>query len=155
LNEYTKEAAINRVITGRIPLGIDLLTGLKEVCIEHGVKNGYIVGLVGSLKTGRMIYAVPEEGQEIGIRYSDPVNFEGPLEILSTQGTIGTDDKGNLSIHAHILVSDKYMRVFGGHFVEGGNEILATAEFVIHEIVGVENKREYDKDTGFFIFKAR
>lgn len=155
MKEYTKAASIKRVITGRIPKGYDLLSGIKEVCKAHEVKHGYIVGLVGSLKTGRMIYAIPEEGQEIGIRYSDPVNFEGPLEILSTQGTIGTDDQGNLSVHAHILVSDKYMRVFGGHFVDGGNEILATAELVIHELEGVENKREYDDGTGFFLFKAK
>ncbi len=155
MKEYTKVAHIKRVITGRIPKGHDLLTGIREVCEVHGVKNGYIVGLIGSLKTGRMIYAIPEEGQKVGIRYSDPVDFEGPLEILSTQGTIGTDADGNISVHTHILISDKYMRVFGGHFIEGGNEILATAEFVIHEIDGAEYKREYDDETGFSLFKVR
>lgn len=155
MKEYSKETSIKRVITGRIPKGYDLVSGIKEVCEAHGIKNAYIVSLIGSLKTGRLIYALPDEGQIIGIKYSDPVDFEGPLEILSTQGAIGTDNEGNLSVHVHIMISDKYMRVFGGHFIEGGNEILATAEFVIHEIDGVDYKREYDEETGFSLFKVK
>lgn len=155
MKEHVKEVKVTRVVMGRIPLGYDLHEGIKAICEEYGIKNGYIVGMIGSLKTGRMIYAIPEEGQAVGIKYSDFVYLEGPLEILSTQGSIGTDAEGNLSIHTHIIVSDKYMRVFGGHFVEGGNEVLVTGEIVIHEIEGAENKRLYDEETGFHLFKMK
>ncbi len=82
--------------------------------------------------------------------------MEGPLELLASQGTIGLDDEtGGLSVHLHMLVSDKYMRVFGGHFIDGGNDIAATAEIVIHEIDNVELHRSFDEQTGFNLFKIK
>ena len=153
MKEHVKEVKVSRVVMGRIPRGYDLVEGIRTICEQHGIRNGYITGMIGSLKTGRMIYAIPDEDQAVGIRYSDPVEFEGPLEILSTQGSIGTDPDGKLSVHIHMMISDKYMRVFGGHFVEGGNEVLVTGEIVIHEIEGAENKRLFDEESGFHIFK--
>ena len=155
VREHTKEAKIKRVIVGRIPRGEDLLTGIREICNEYGVKNGYITSLLGSLNTGRFIYAIPDEAGQIGFVYSNPVDVEGPIELLAGQGLIGTEDSGELSIHLHMLVSDKYMRVFGGHFVEGGNIIAATAEIVIHEIEGAEYQRKFDEQTGFKLFKIK
>nr|WP_300090301.1 PPC domain-containing DNA-binding protein [Sedimentibacter sp.] len=155
VREHTKEANIKRVIVGRIPRGEDLLTGIREICEEYGIKNGYITGLLGSLDTGRFIYAIPNEEGKIGFVYSDSVDVEGPLELLAGQGIIGTEDNGNLSIHLHMLVSDKYMRVFGGHFVDGVNRVAATAEIVIHEIENAEYKREFDNQTGFKLFKIK
>lgn len=156
LKEHTKESNVKRIIVGRIPKDIDLLTGIKEVCRSYAVKYGYIVSIIGSLKTGRFIYAIPGEGSKLGFKYSEPVNLEGPLELLAGQGIIGIDDAtGDLSIHLHMLVSDKYMRVFGGHFTDGGNDIAATAEIVIHEIDNAELHRSFDEGTGFNLFKVK
>jgi len=155
VKEHTKEANIKRVIVGRIPRGEDLLTGIKEVCNEYGVKNGYITSLLGSLDTGRFIFAIPNEAGKIGFVYSGNTDVEGPLEVLAGQGLIGTEDTGELSIHLHMLVSDKYMRVYGGHFVEGGNIVAATAEIVIHEIENAEYIRQFDEQTGFRLFKIK
>ena len=156
MREHTKESSIKRIIVGRIPKGIDLITGIKEVCKAHGIKYGYIASMLGSLKTGRFIYAIPGEGAILGFKYSEPVNLEGPLELLASQGIIGLDDAtGDLSVHLHLVVSDKYMRVFGGHFVDGGNDVAATAEIVIHEIDNAEFHRGFDEETGFNIFKIK
>jgi predicted DNA-binding protein with PD1-like motif len=156
IKEHTKESNIKRIIVGRIPKDVDLITGVKEVCNAYGIKYGYIVSMIGSLKTGRFIYAIPSEGAKLGFKYSEPVNLEGPLEILGSQGTIGLDDAtGELSVHLHMQVSDKYMRVFGGHIIEGGNDIAATAEILIHEIDHVELHRVFDEETGFNIFKIK
>lgn len=155
IKEHTKESNIKRIIVGRIPKDIDLMTGIKEVCNAHGVKHGYITSLLGSLKTGRFIYAVPKEGAQLGFVYSEPVNLEGPLELLAGQGLVGLEDTGELSVHLHMLVSDSYMRVFGGHFIEGGNIIAATAEIVIHEIEDAEFIRSFDEETGFRLFKVK
>ncbi|MGB7606527.1 MAG: PPC domain-containing DNA-binding protein [Lutisporaceae bacterium] len=156
IREHTKESSIKRIIVGRIPKDIDLITGIKEVCSSHGVKNGYIVSIIGSLNTGRFIYAISGEGTKLGIKYSEPIILEGPLEMLASQGTIGLDDAtGDLSVHLHMLVSDKYMRVFGGHFIDGGNDIAVTAEIVIHEIDNVELHRSFDEESGFNLFKIK
>lgn len=156
IKEHTKESKIKRIIVGRIPKDTDLLTGIKEICNSYGVKHGYIASIIGSLRTGRFIYAIPSEGAKLGFKYSEPVNLEGPLELLASQGTIGVDDEtGDLSVHLHMLVSDQYMRVFGGHFIDGGNDIAVTAEIVIHEIDDVELHRGFDEESGFNIFKIK
>lgn len=155
VREYTKESKIKRIVVGRIPRGIDLITGIKEICADYGIKYGYITTLIGSLETARFIYAIPQEGTKTGFKYSEPVDLQGPIEVLSTQGFIGIEDTGDLSVHIHMVVSDRYMRVFGGHFVEGGNIVAATGEIVIHEIDNVELERSFDEETGFLIFKVK
>ena len=129
-----KETAINRVITGRIPPGVDLITGIKEICSEFKVRHGYISMIIGSLEYLTIIYAVPDESKKLNIKYSENTILNGPLELLNAQGLIGEDENSDLSVHVHILVSDRYMRVFGGHLVEGGSKVAATAEIVIHEL---------------------
>jgi hypothetical protein len=150
-----KEVSIKRVVAGRIPRGVDLITGIKDICKEHGIKHGYIPMCVGSLTMARIIYAIPDDKAPINFAYCDPVNIEGPLELLYTQGLIGMEDTGEASVHFHILVSDKNMKVYGGHLTEGGNIVAATAEIIIHEIEGGENIRQFDQDTGFRLFKIK
>ena len=155
VKEHTKASNIKRIITGRIPRNVDLITGIKEICSTYGIKHGYISTMIGSLDTGTFIYAIPQEGAKIGFKYSEPVHVEGPLEILSSQGLIGLEDTGELSVHLHMLVSDKYMRVFGGHFTEGGNIVAATGEIVIHELEDAEFIRSFDEESGFRLFKIK
>ena len=150
-----KETTINRIITGRIPPGIDLITGIKEICSEFNVKHGYISMIIGSLEYLTIIYAVPDETKKLNIRYSENTKINGPLELLNVQGLIGIDENSEQSIHAHILVSDRYMRIFGGHLVEGGSKVAATAEIVIHEIKDTKYIRSFDEETGFNLFKAQ
>jgi len=154
VREHTKESDIKRIIVGRIPKDVDLITGIKEICNSYGVKYGYIASILGSLKTGRLVYAIPGEEAKLGFKYCEPLNLQGPLELLAGEGTIGMDDEtGSLSVHLHLLVGDKYARIFGGHFIDGGNNVAATAEIVIHEIENVELHRNFDEETGFSIFK--
>ncbi|MDI9494745.1 MAG: DNA-binding protein [Bacillota bacterium] len=149
-----KETAIKRIITGRIPPGVDLIRGIKEICREFKVKHGYIPMIIGSLENLTIIYAVPDETKKLNIKYSENTIIEGPLELLHAQGLIGEDENSDLSVHVHILVSDRYMRVFGGHLVEGGSKVAATAEIVIHEIKDTKYIRSFDEETGFNLFKA-
>jgi hypothetical protein len=149
----TKETAINRIITGRIPPGEDLIRGIKEICKEFKVKYGYISMIIGSLERLTIIYAVPDETKKLNIKYSENTIIEGPLELLCAQGLIGEDENSEQSVHVHILVSDRYMRVFGGHLVEGGSKVAATAEIVIHELKDTKYLRKFDQETGFYLFK--
>jgi len=155
VRNHFKDSDIKRILIGRIPRNTDLLTGIREVCKYFGVRHGYIASIIGSLKNARFVYAINDEKANMGISYSEPFILNGPLEILAGQGIIGLDDADELSVHLHMLVSDDKMRVFGGHFVDGGNDVLVTAEVIIHEIDKVENRRVYDEDTGFLLFKVR
>lgn len=155
VREHTKETNIKRVVAGRIPRGVDLITGIKEICKEHNIKHGYIPMCIGSLIDARIIYAIPGEDAPIGFVYSQPTDIKGPLELLYAQGLIGQEDTGELSVHVHMLVSDPNMRVFGGHTVEGGNIVAATGEIIIHELDEAEYIRQFDEGTGFRLFKMR
>lgn len=155
LRENFKESSVKRVVAGRIPRGIDLITGIKQICKEHDLKHGYIPMCIGSLINARIIYAIPDENAPIDFVYSKPVDIEGPLELLYAQGLIGQEDTGELSVHVHMLVSDPNMRVFGGHTVEGGNIVAATGEIIIHELDEAEYIRQFDEQTGFRLFKVR
>ncbi len=155
LKEHFKESGVKRVVTGRIPRGVDLITGIKEICKEYDIKHGYVPMCIGSLITARIIYAIPDENAPIDFVYCSPVDIQGPLELLYVQGLIGLEDTGEQSLHLHILVSDKDMRVLGGHVIEGGNIVAATAEIVIHELDEAEFIRQYDEQTGFRLFKIK
>lgn len=155
LREHFKESKVKRVVAGRIPRGVDFITGIKQICKENDIKHGYIPMCIGSLIDARIVYAIPDENAPIGFIYSQPTDIKGPLELLYAQGLIGQEDTGELSIHIHMLVSDPNMRVWGGHTVEGGNIVAATGEIIIHELDEAEYIRQFDEETGFRLFKIK
>lgn len=153
VKKNVKISEITRTVSGRITRGTDLIAGIKEICKEYGIKHGYIGMLIGSLDIGTFVYAVKDDSSKVNIKYSDNVVVDGPLELLCAQGTIGLDESGELSVHLHMLVCDRHMRVYGGHFVEGENPIAVTGEIVIHEIGNTDLIRKFDEETGFTLFQ--
>jgi len=142
-----------RTIVGRILPGTDLIKGIEKVCQDNQVTSGTIVTGIGSLVRAQFIYAVPDKDAKIGIKYSEPIRVEGPLELLACQGTIGLTAEGQLGIHLHGLMSDPDMKVYGGHFLEDGNPVLVTLEIMIHENQDARTVREQDAETGFPVFR--
>ena len=142
-----------RRVVGRLLPGTDLITGIEAMCQQHHVTSAMILAVIGSLTEAQMVYAVPDASGKIGIRYHDPVRIDGPLELLACQGVIGQAEEGALSVHLHGLISDPAMKVYGGHFLVGGNPVLATAEIIIQESRDVRMIREQDEETGFALFK--
>lgn len=142
----------NRLIIGRILPGVDLIEGIRDLCEKSGIKYGVITSIIGSLRKAGVIYAIDDEKAPLGIKYSDPTYFEGPLELLGCQGIIGEDDNGQFQIHLHGLMSDKQLRILGGHFIPDENIVLATAEVAIQAVEDVEFIRRFDVETGFPLF---
>jgi predicted DNA-binding protein with PD1-like motif len=142
-----------RVIVGRILPGADLIKGIRKVCQDNQVTSGTIVAAIGSLVRAQFIYAVPDKNAKMGIKYSEPVRVDGPLEVLACQGTIGLTADGQLGIHLHGLMSDPDMKVYGGHFLEDGNPVLVTVELLIHENQDARTVREQDDETDFPVFR--
>ena len=142
-----------RKIVGRLLPGTDLIKGIEAMCRRHEVACGTIASVIGTLAEAGIIYAISDESGKIGLRYCDPVRIEGPLELLACQGLVGRSVDGETSIHLHGLMSGPKMTVYGGHFIENGNPVLATAEVLIHETGDVRMVREPDEETGFTLFK--
>lgn len=141
-----------RRIVGRLLPGTDLIKGIEKVCHDHDMVCGAIVAVIGSLTEAKIAYAVADQTGKIGVRYSDPKQIEGPLELLACQGMIGRTVDAESSIHLHGLMSNPEMTVCGGHFLENGNPVLATAEIFIQECSDVQMVREEDEESGFPLF---
>lgn len=146
------EGGIGRTIVGRLLPGTDMIEGVQEACKQHDVKYGFISCAVGAFKEATFVYPIPQDTAKIGIVYSEPVTLEGPIEFLGAQGVICQSEEGEYLLHMHGSMSDKETRVWGGHFISGGNIILATLDFIIQEVSGVEMLRNFDEETGFVQF---
>ena len=120
----------------RIDPGEEIVSTLKEFCIERSIKLGKISA----------IGAVNEA--EIGI--FDPLKKEyhsntikGTFEILSIAGNI-TSNKDQPYLHMHIMLSDSEYNAFGGHLNKA--VVSATCEVIIEEFEG-RLDRYYDENS--------
>lgn len=147
------QSKAGRVVFGRIYPGTEIIDGILKICEENYIRYGTIITMIGSLSRGTFVYAIPETDAKMGIKYSQPVEIEGPLEFLSGQGIIGVSDAGKPIIHLHGLLSDKNKKIYGGHFIDAGNPVLVTMEVVIQELEGVRLIKSQDEETDFPLFK--
>ena len=140
-------------LVGRLFPGESLLKGIERVCLDNQVQYGVIVALIGSLRHADIVYAISDPSNKVGIKYSDSTRIEGPLELLVCQGMIGLTPENKMSIHLHGVFSDSKMKLYGGHFIETGNIVLATVEFMIKKVKDAEMIKEFDEETGFPLFR--
>jgi len=103
---------------------------LKEELLKIE-ESGIIISGIGSLKRATLRLA-DEKIAEI----------EGPLEIISMQGTITVD-----GIHVHIAIANKDGKIIGGH-LKGGCKVHTTVEIAILPYNGTL-RRSKDEKTGF------
>jgi len=121
----------------------DLAEAVKRRVKESSIKTGVFL-LIGSLKNAMLGYY--KEGEYKSMR------LDGPLEIASCTGNIAVDEKGDVIIHAHMVVSNEKGEAFGGHLMKD-SLVGATAELVIIEGVGVDLQRAFDEKTKLNLWK--
>ncbi|WP_413944600.1 PPC domain-containing DNA-binding protein [Bdellovibrio sp. HCB-162] len=117
----------------RLRPGQDLKKELLYYCQLHHLHAACVVSSVGSLTKAH-------------IRLSggkDVVEFQGPFEIVSLTGTVGTG-----GVHLHISVANFEGAVIGGHLMDG-SEIHTTAEIMLLENQDLTFTREQDGHTGY------
>jgi len=134
---------VGKMCFSRILEGEDLAEAIKKRVEETGIKAG-VFFLIGTLK--EVVLGYYKEGQYKSI------HLDGPLEIASCMGNIAVDEKEELIIHAHLIVSDEKGKAFGGHLMNGSH-VGATAELVIIEGVGVNLRRVLDEKTKLRLWK--
>jgi len=133
------EGRPGRFLFFRLEAGSDLLASIRELTLSEGVKAG-LLACIGGLERARM-------GFYVGSGQYEAIEVEGPLELLSCLGNISEGPDGELIIHAHICVSTRDGRAFGGHLLEGC-VVRPTAELAVVELVGARLRRALDKATG-------
>jgi len=128
---------IDNIWFSRIPEGEDLVEAIKKRAEENGIKVGVFI-LIGSLKQAVVGYFKKGEYYTI--------ELEGPLEIASCMGNIAGDEKGQIIVHSHIVLSNQKGEALGGHLMKG-SFVGATAELVIIEGTAVSLQRTFDEKT--------
>ena len=159
--QVSKQTAGVWAVVGRILPRTDLIAGVKSICMEHNIRNGTIVSCIGSLNYARFVWAIPDPLLKTGFRYGDPKVLAGPVELIASQGTIGTlagkerGMEGELSVHMHIVVTDDNGVTWSGHIQDEGNPVCMTAEVTILAFDGVEIVRELDAESGLTLFGVK
>jgi len=134
---------IGKMCFSRIFEDEDLAEAVKKRVEESGIKAGIFI-LIGSLK--KAILGYYKEGQYKSIELG------GPLEIASCMGNIAVNEKGEIVIHSHIVVSNEKGKALGGHLMKG-SPVGATAELVIVEGARVNLQRTFDEKTRLNLWK--
>jgi len=153
-NMETAVGNIGKVVAVRLKPGTDLLLGLEEACKRNGIKNGVIISAIGSLNGVSFCNPVelPEKKAKYG--YGEVTKISGPIELTGASGIICHDTEGQINLHIHINLSDRYGNAHGGHLV-AGTPVLLTVDAIIGEIQGVIMERKFDEDLGVPLFAPR
>jgi uncharacterized protein len=135
-------SAIPSYVWARFEPGTDPLQGIAELVEELGIDSGSIVQCMGSLDRAAYMYAEPTADESW--RFVEPVTLEGPMELVSAQGTWGREaGTGKVFVHLHGLIVDGRGQVKGGHFVPG-SRVMVTCEVGLLAGPGVVVRRKYD-----------
>jgi hypothetical protein len=115
----------------------DLIEAIKRKAEKSNIKAGAFI-LIGSIKHAVLGYYKNGE-------YKNTL-LEGPLEVASCMGNIAVDEKGEVVVHAHLVVTNEKGEAFGGHLMKD-SPVGATAELVIIEATGLNMQRVFDDKT--------
>lgn len=132
-----------KIVFSRFLEGEELAESIKRQAEINRVRAGYFI-IIGSLK--RVALGYYKDGKYETIR------LKGPLEVASCTGNIVVDEKGEIVVHAHIVVSNEKCEAFGGHLMKG-SKVGATAESVMVEAKGVDIQKVYDEKTKLRLWK--
>jgi predicted DNA-binding protein with PD1-like motif len=135
---------VGRICFFRLFEDEDLAEAIKKRAEESGINAGMFI-LIGTLK--EVVLGYYKAGQH------QPIRLDGPLEIASCIGTIAVDEKGDVAIHAHVVVSNGKGEAFGGHLMKDSH-VGVFAEVAIVEAVGVNLKRVFDEKTKLRLLKS-
>ncbi len=136
-----KQSGISRVIIDRFDSGDDILQRLDELVRKEQVSSGSFTA-VGTVERATVGYFT-------GNGSYASISLQGPLEILSLVGNVSLKE-GAPFVHAHITLSDKEGRAYGGHLM-AGCRVDATFELMLHAYDGVKVERKFDEKTKLFL----
>lgn len=105
----------SRAVMIRIRPGTDLIAGIEAACERSTIRSGSIPCCAGSLRKACFMFLVPHENR-MGAASCGPATLQGPVKILSAQGTVGEEEDRAPLVHLHGCSSGRKGRVHGGHY---------------------------------------
>jgi len=115
----------------------DLIESIEKKAQESNIRAGVFI-LIGSIK--HVVLGYYRDGE-----YKN-TKLDGPLEVASCMGNVAVGDKGEIVVHAHIIVTNEKCEAFGGHLMKD-SPVGATAELIIIEATGMSMARAFDEKT--------
>ncbi len=143
--EFT-EGQLGRTIFLRIGANSDFVNSVKGAFEKSGFLVGVISVAIGSFKEIHFTF-VNASG-----KYSAPVRKKGRFELVQAGGFL-SHISGSIETHIHASFAGNDGKLFGGHLLDEGNIVYATAEVRIDEVLNVKIAKMSDLTTGFQIFK--
>jgi len=124
-------AEVKRVLVVRLDEGDDIITSVKRIAVEHGIKSAFFYALGAMSKVVYSVYSLEKSA------YAN-IEEAGFFEITSCIGDIAqiVDDEGkqvDTFIHAHITLSGKDGVCRGGH-LQRGSSVKPMGEVIIFEL---------------------
>jgi uncharacterized protein len=106
---FTESTSVGRLLLVRMDTGDDILGSLRAAVEQHGIKNGVILGEIGSIQSYHVhiVDTMSLPPHDVFLK------GDGPFDILALNGLI-LDGR----VHAHITFSDT-QKAMGGHLEEG------------------------------------
>jgi predicted DNA-binding protein with PD1-like motif len=126
----------------RLDKNEEILSSIKQMCVKEKIKSGYFNGIGAVAQVTIGVYNQSQHKYDIS-------KLKHQYEITSLIGNITTKDK-DVHLHAHINLSDKTLKVIGGHLISG--IISITGEIIINKTKPTL-KREFDKNIGINLIK--
>jgi predicted DNA-binding protein with PD1-like motif len=134
---------VGRICIFRLLEDEDLLEAIEDRIKENSIKAGTFT-LIGALKN--VVMGCYKNGEYVYTRLNDH------MEIASCMGNIAVDDKSDIIIHSHLVVSNEKGEAFGGHLMKGSH-VGPTAELMILEASGMVLQRALDEKTKLKLLK--
>ena len=126
----------------RMDRGDEIIGGILEICRKEKLASAIFSG-IGGCSAAEIQTFIPESGS------FETREIRGMLELVSLNGSVVTDENGQLYHHTHAVFSFKDGEAHGmaaGHMKS--ITVLYTAEIELRPVVGGTIRRSFDPETG-------
>jgi hypothetical protein len=124
-----ESAAPEQVFDVRFSAGDEIMSGLTDLVLEHGIASGYVTGL-GGLSGALLAWGDPEVGA------FKKISVDEKCELVSLVGHIQTRD-GKPAVHLHAVVAFRDGSTKAGHVMEAHVAPLAEVSVVATSVGNV------------------
>jgi predicted DNA-binding protein with PD1-like motif len=137
---------IGKTVYARLKPKSDLIAGIKQACIRHGIDNAVILCCIGSLEQAVFTFGKVVKDPHAAEDKDNRLISETPVSLAGCQGIVCRNETdGELAVHLHGCVMDNNGKVMGQDFAEEGNIVFNTVDLVLADM-GVELIRKPDPE---------
>jgi hypothetical protein len=129
---------VKRVVVRRLVPGADLLEELSKLVKVEGIELGALSGIGALRKAAVGIFDLEKREYIVN-------EFDEEMEICALTGNVSLKE-GEPFVHAHLALSDREGRGFGGHLMPGCEVFVA--EVILWEFEGARLERCPQADCG-------